>query len=91
MAALDRQGLPKSLLERENERKSEFITAIGTLQAFSLISIEKVMHQMLEDLAVTPFWKTVPLLAFTVTDQSTGESHNIWNASLGSSCNAALA
>jgi hypothetical protein len=42
MALLDRQGVPKSLLEKKDERRTEFITAIGTLQAFSLISTEKV-------------------------------------------------
>jgi hypothetical protein len=42
MAALDRQGIPAPLLQREDERKTSFITAIGTLQAFSLISTEKV-------------------------------------------------
>ena len=41
MAVLDPQGVPKILLERESERITEFITATGTLQVFSLISIEK--------------------------------------------------
>ena len=42
MAVLDRQGVPRALIEREDERKTELMTAIGTLQAFSLISVEKV-------------------------------------------------
>jgi hypothetical protein len=44
MAVLDRQGVPKDLLMEENERKTDFMTAIGTLQAFSLISAVKVSH-----------------------------------------------
>jgi hypothetical protein len=46
MAVLDRQGVPKDLLTEENERKTEFMTAIGTLQAFSLISVVKVSYFM---------------------------------------------
>ena len=41
MAVLDRQGIPKSLLYRDGERRTEFTTALGTLQAFSLVAIEK--------------------------------------------------
>lgn len=44
MSVLDRQGVPRALLEQEDERKTEFMTAIGTLQAFSLISVEKVSY-----------------------------------------------
>ncbi len=43
MAALDRQGVPKSILERDGEKRIEFMTAIGTLQAFSLINTEQVI------------------------------------------------
>lgn len=35
MALIDRQGVPKSLLRKENDRFVEFSSAIGTLQAFS--------------------------------------------------------
>ena len=41
MAVLDRQGIPKTLLRRDGERRTEFTTALGTLQAFSLIAVEK--------------------------------------------------
>jgi Tfp pilus assembly protein PilF len=41
MAVLDRQGIPKSLLRRYGERGIEFTTALGTLQAFSLVAAEK--------------------------------------------------
>jgi tetratricopeptide (TPR) repeat protein len=41
MSVLDRQGIPKTLLCKDNERGIEFTTALGTLQAFSLIGIEK--------------------------------------------------
>jgi hypothetical protein len=44
MAVLDRQGVPGALLEQEGEPVTEFMTAIGTLQAFSLISVEKVSY-----------------------------------------------
>ena len=40
MAVLDRQGIPEFLLRGERERTVEFQTALGTLQAFSLISKE---------------------------------------------------
>jgi hypothetical protein len=40
MSVLDRQGIPKSVLRRENEKSIEFTTAIGMLQAFSLITPE---------------------------------------------------
>lgn len=40
MALLDRQGVPKSLLRKKNDRFVEFSSAIGTLQAFSLIRVE---------------------------------------------------
>ncbi|KOS39510.1 hypothetical protein ACN38_g9663 [Penicillium nordicum] len=39
MACLDRQGIPKTLLRREDESPVGFITALGTLHAFSLIAI----------------------------------------------------
>jgi len=41
MAVLDRQGTPETLLLRDGERKNEFITALGTLQAFFLVAAEK--------------------------------------------------
>ena len=41
MAILDRQGILKTLLRRDGERGTEFTTALGTLQAFSLITAEK--------------------------------------------------
>ena len=41
MAVLDRQGIPKTLLRRDGERETEFTTALGTLQAFSLVAAEK--------------------------------------------------
>ncbi|KAI9869294.1 MAG: hypothetical protein M1813_000083 [Trichoglossum hirsutum] len=53
MAVLDRHGVPKSLLRREDEKRIEFTTALGTLQAFSLIVAEKggealVMHRLVQ-------------------------------------------
>ncbi|KAJ9655262.1 hypothetical protein H2201_008839 [Coniosporium apollinis] len=41
MAVLDRQGIPKSVLRKSDDRMINFTTAIGTLQAFSLITAEK--------------------------------------------------
>ncbi|KAH0565984.1 hypothetical protein GP486_000611, partial [Trichoglossum hirsutum] len=53
MAILDRHGVPKSLLRRKDEKRIEFTTALGTLQAFSLIAAEKggetfVMHRLVQ-------------------------------------------
>ena len=41
MAFLDRQAIPTELLRKDNERNLDFVTAIGTLKAFSLITEEK--------------------------------------------------
>lgn len=41
MAILDRQGIPKSLLKRDDDREVEILTALGTLQAFFLINVGK--------------------------------------------------
>lgn len=41
MSLLDRQAIPAELLRHDNERKVDFVTAIGMLKAFSLISEEK--------------------------------------------------
>ena len=41
MAVLDRQAISLDLLHQGDQRKVDFITAIGTLKAFSLISEEK--------------------------------------------------
>ncbi len=38
MAVLDRQGIPKSLLQKDTDRQIDITTALGTLQAFSLIN-----------------------------------------------------
>lgn len=38
MAVLDRQGIPKSLLQKDTDRLIDITTALGTLQAFSLIN-----------------------------------------------------
>jgi tetratricopeptide (TPR) repeat protein len=53
MSVLDRQGIPKSILRRGDERLIEFTTAIGTLQAFSLITAERAdenfeMHRLVQ-------------------------------------------
>ena len=40
MAVLDRQGIPESLLRNDADRNIDIITALGVLQAFSLISAE---------------------------------------------------
>src|SRR5436305_3088025 len=53
MAVLDRQGIPKSLLRRDDELSIEFITSIGVLLSFSLIEAEKggdvfVMHRLVQ-------------------------------------------
>lgn len=53
MAVLDRQRIPKSLLRNADEREIEFITALGTLQAFFLVSAQKCgeffeMHQLVQ-------------------------------------------
>ena len=39
MAVLDRQGIPESLLRDDADTKVGFTTALGTLKAFSLISV----------------------------------------------------
>lgn len=41
MAVLDRQAVQEELLREDNEQDIDFITAIGTLKAFSLITEEK--------------------------------------------------
>jgi tetratricopeptide (TPR) repeat protein len=41
MAVLDQQGIPKMLLYKDGERGIEFTTALGMLQAFSLVTVEK--------------------------------------------------
>jgi tetratricopeptide (TPR) repeat protein len=53
MSVLDRQGIPKALLRNDNDRGVDFTTALGTLQAFSLISIERggtnyEMHRLVQ-------------------------------------------
>lgn len=53
MAVLDRQGVPKSLLRKENDRSIDFTTALGTLQAFCLIKPEVggdtfMMHRLVQ-------------------------------------------
>ena len=53
MSVLDRQGIPKTLLWNDDKRKIEFTTALSTLQAFSLIGIEKggtnyKMHRLVQ-------------------------------------------
>jgi tetratricopeptide (TPR) repeat protein len=53
MSVLDQHGVPKSLLYKEDERRTEFTTALGTLQAFSLIAAERggetfVMHRLVQ-------------------------------------------
>jgi hypothetical protein len=64
MAAFDRQGVPRILLEQKDERKADFWTAIGTLQAFSLISAEKVSHSQhcLDEQLLPSFISTSELL-----------------------------
>ncbi|MCJ1392523.1 hypothetical protein MMC18_005391 [Xylographa bjoerkii] len=41
MAGIDRQRIPKSLLRKNREKEIEFVTALGTLQAFSLVNTQK--------------------------------------------------
>ena len=41
MSLLDRQAISPELLRNEHERTTNFVTAIGTLKAFSLVSEEK--------------------------------------------------
>ncbi|MCJ1246486.1 hypothetical protein MMC30_003694 [Trapelia coarctata] len=41
MAMLDRQSIPKSLLIQDNDRSIDIMTALGTLQAFFLVGMEK--------------------------------------------------
>ncbi|KAL8992228.1 MAG: hypothetical protein Q9169_007264 [Polycauliona sp. 2 TL-2023] len=41
MAFLDRTGIPKSLLKRDGIRSVDFISALGTLQSFSLIGTQR--------------------------------------------------
>ncbi len=53
MALLDRQGIPKSLIRKDNEGSLEFTTALGTLKAFSLIKAENenetfFMHRLVQ-------------------------------------------
>ena len=53
MAFLDRNGIPRSLIKRDNVRTVDFVSALGTLQAFSLIGAEKggtnfEMHRLVQ-------------------------------------------
>ncbi|OCL02580.1 TPR-like protein, partial [Glonium stellatum] len=53
MAVLDRQGLHLSLFRHPDENEAEFLTALGILQSFSLISTEKggkifEMHRLIQ-------------------------------------------
>ncbi|CZR66344.1 uncharacterized protein PAC_16245 [Phialocephala subalpina] len=41
MAFLDRQAIPKTLLQRKGEKMAEFVDALGKLKAFSLVSTGK--------------------------------------------------
>jgi len=41
MAVLDRQGIPKYLLRRDSDGEVDIFDALGTLQAFSMITAEK--------------------------------------------------
>jgi tetratricopeptide (TPR) repeat protein len=53
MSVLDRQGIPRTLFDSEGVDEADLIIAFGTLQAFSLISVDKVgatfeMHRLVE-------------------------------------------
>ena len=53
MAVLDRQAIPDMLLRKNGEGKVIFITAIGALKAYSLITEEKQgaifeMHRLVQ-------------------------------------------
>lgn len=53
MAFLDRSGIPRTLLKRENVRNIDFVSAMGALQAFSFIGAEKggatfEMHRLVQ-------------------------------------------
>ena len=53
MAVLDRQGIPKSLLQNDVDRITDVVTALGILQAFSLIRAEDggagyVVHRLVQ-------------------------------------------
>jgi len=53
MAVLDRQSVPEMLLRRDDEQDIEFVTALGTLKAFSLITKGKKgavfgMHRLVQ-------------------------------------------
>ena len=53
MAVLDRQRIPKMLLYRIEEDITDFTIALGTLQAFSFITVEKggtdfEMHRLVQ-------------------------------------------
>ena len=41
IAVLDRQRIPKSLLQQDWERNIDFLKALGVLKAFSLLNVEK--------------------------------------------------
>ena len=53
MAFLDRNGIPKTLLKRDNIRTIDFVSALGTLQNFSLIGTQRgganfEMHRLVQ-------------------------------------------
>ena len=53
MAVLDRQGIPKEILSNEGQRTIDLTSALGTLQAFSLLIAEKggtsfEMHRLVQ-------------------------------------------
>lgn len=53
MAFLDRNGIPRSLIKKNSVRTIDFVSALGTLQAFSLIEAKKgeasfQMHRLVQ-------------------------------------------
>jgi len=75
MAVLDRQGIPKSLLQKDTDRLIDITTALGTLQSFSLINarsdgqeyglhrlVQLATRRWLEMQGTTKLWEEKALL-----------------------------
>ena len=93
MAVLDRQSIPDTLLQRSDQRKVDFDTAISTLKSFSLIVpiggkrtafsmhrlVQIATQRWLENEKLLPGWQEKALIAVSRSCPPTGgEQH--WSA-----------
>ena len=91
MAVLDRQGIPENLLQNDTDRPVDITTALGTLQAFSLISaggdgrgyelhrlVQLATRKWLEMQGTTRKWQEKALLV--VADMFPNGNFETWKA-----------